>query len=265
MTEQSTTIKKLLYKLILRAGNILRRNLYKSREIIYKAPNDIVTEMDKAVEKIFIQNISRFFPEHDILSEEQASSQASIKPSSKVQYRWIIDPLDGTLNYAHQVPYFSVSVGIEKAGKMFLGAVYNPILKELFFAQQGKGAWCNNKPIKVSTEKHLSESLLATGFPCNPNQVKQNNFKNFEEISSQAQAVRRAGSAALDLCNVACGRFDGFWNLQLKPWDVAAGYLIIKEAGGRVTCLDNTRMSIYKGAYIASNGHIHKAIQKCLA
>jgi myo-inositol-1(or 4)-monophosphatase len=219
----------------------------------HKGETNLVTEVDLASEELIVSRIRRAFPDHAILAEEAQP----VRPSGRAP-TWIIDPLDGTTNYAHGYPAFSVSIGLEVDGALELGVVYNPNLEELFEAQRGKGAQLNGAPIRVSSTSSLSESLLATGFPYDIRTTNVTNLDNFAAFSLQARGVRRAGSAALDLCYVAAGRFDGFWELKLSPWDCAAGYLMVREAGGMVTNLKGEPGSIYEPESLASNGCIHR-------
>lgn len=189
---------------------------------------DLVTEMDKLSEKILIEKIKKSHPEHSILSEESGMRD------NNSDYRWIIDPLDGTTNYAHGFPVFSISVALKYKEEVILGVVYVPKLDELFFAIKDEGAYLNGERIKVSNTKKLEKSLLATGFPYDRAIDSNNNLKYFNQLVTKVRGIRRTGSAAFDLCNVAAGRFDGYWELKLNPWDVAAGVLIVREAGGEV-------------------------------
>ncbi|MBI5874828.1 MAG: inositol monophosphatase, partial [Deltaproteobacteria bacterium] len=222
-----------------------------AHRIEFKGAIDIVTEMDTKAENLIIKTLKNTFPDHGILTEE------SQEQKTNSAYRWIIDPLDGTTNYSHGFPVFCVSIALEKNGEIILGVVYNPMLNELFTAEKGKGAYLNNKKIKVSAIAELNKSLLATGFPYDVRTSEQNNIANFANFAVKAQAIRRAGSAALDMCYVACGRFDGFWELKLKPWDTAAAMLIINEAGGMVADFKGNPFSFYSGETLASNGLIH--------
>jgi len=260
-------IKDVLGQLVMKAGRLLKRYLGKDHEINFKSEIDLVTEMDRAVESLFVKTIARVFPAHEVLSEEMIEGSGGEflkKPALPGKIRWIIDPLDGTTNYAHGFPHFSVSAGIEYNGRIILGAVYNPMLQEYFFAERGKGAWRNGRPIHVSTVRNLRQALLATGFPYDLRTSRVNNFSEFEYLSHHCQAVRRAGSASLDLCDLACGRFDGFWEYKLKPWDVAAASLIIEEAGGRITNFSGRRLNIYGGSFLASNCILHRTLLKVL-
>lgn len=234
------------------AGAILRRNWGRKQSVHFKGEINLVTEVDRESEAYIIDRIRSTFPDHGILSEESAELAG---PSS---YRWIVDPLDGTTNYAHNYPCFCVSIGLEKRGELIAGAVFDPLLAESFTASAGGGAFLNGEPIRVSPIGNLRRALLATGFAYDVNTSADNNFKYFREFVFAGQAIRRDGSAALDLCYVACGRFDGFWELKLKPWDTAAGLLLLREAGGMATRLDGARYDIDEPDILASNGLIHE-------
>ncbi|MFZ5883371.1 MAG: inositol monophosphatase family protein [Chloroflexota bacterium] len=212
-----------------RAGDILREGYNKDHKVDYKGVIDLVTEVDHQSEAFLLGEVRRDFPSHHIFSEESGVIEGNN------DHIWYIDPLDGTVNYAHHVPIFSVSIAYASHGTVSLGAVYDPMRGEMFLAERGKGAWLNGRPLKVSAVTDLQKSLLVTGFPYDAWNTEQDNFANFVKFAKMTQGVRRLGSAALDLCYVAAGRFDGFWELALKPWDVAAGGLICEEAGGRVT------------------------------
>ena len=235
----------------LKAGGILRENLHGVREISYKGDINLVTEMDMRSERAVVERVLASFPDHGILAEEATMNR------NGSGFTWIIDPLDGTTNYAHGYPCFSVSIALEREGEIILGVVYDPMRDELFSALKGEGASLNGKPIRVSTADTLIKSLLATGFPYDRKVSEKNNLVFFHDLLMASQEVRRDGSAALDLCSVACGRFDGFWELKLKPWDVAAGSLIAHEAGGRVSDLSGSGFSIHDDEILASNGRIH--------
>ena len=211
------------------AGKLLMKHFRTDFAVAHKGDVNLVTEIDIAAEELIVSRILEAFPSHAILAEEGHSE------AKRDAHTWIVDPLDGTTNYAHGFPIFCVSIALEIDGKLEWGAVYNPNLEELFSAQRGRGARLNEEPIQVSRVSSLNSSLLATGFPYDIRTSEQNNLDYFREFALRAQAVRRAGSAALDLCYVAAGRFDGFWELKLSPWDCAAGYLVVREAGGRVT------------------------------
>ena len=211
------------------AGEILRSSYNKEHQVGYKGVIDLVTEVDHQSEDYLLGEVRRDFPAHHIFSEESGVIQGNEDDI------WYIDPLDGTVNYAHHVPIFCVSIGYAHHGDLKLGAVYDPLRDELYLAERGQGAFLNGKPLRVSGTTELQKSLLVTGFPYDTWNTKQDNFANFVKLGKLTQGVRRLGSAALDLCYVAAGRFDGFWELSLKPWDVAAGGLICQEAGATVT------------------------------
>ncbi len=233
------------------AGNILRDGNDKIAWIEHKGEINLVTEMDLKSEDHIKERIGKAYPGHQILAEE------SDVPEKQGKYRWIIDPLDGTTNYAHGFPMFCVSIALEVEGAIELGAVYDPVRDELFTGARGGGAMLNGRPVNVSETDNLNNALLATGFPYDLRESKANNLDNWNTMIFRAQAVRRAGSAALDLCYCAMGRFDGFWELKLFPWDVAAGALFVVEAGGTVTDLVGDGFSIYSKEIVASNGRIH--------
>jgi myo-inositol-1(or 4)-monophosphatase len=241
------------------AGNLLRRKLYDRHDIEYKGEINIVTEADRLSEKLIVDKISHDFPRHGILTEE------SPEITSNSEFRWIIDPLDGTTNYAHGYPVFSVSIALEHEGIIVLGAVYNPMLDELFVAERGKGSYLNRQRLEVSHVDTLSRSLLATGFPYDLRTNKNNNINYFKSMSVNVQAIRRGGSAAFDLACVAAGRFDGFWELKLAPWDTAAAWLIVEEAGGAVTDLSGGMYNLYAPNILATNGRIHKDMIRIIA
>ena len=237
----------------LAAGKIQRERSHKIGRISKKGSHDLVTEVDTLCEQEVIRIIKKRFPGHLFLAEESRASQGKSSPS-----KWIIDPLDGTINYAHGFPCYCVSIGLEHEGKIIVGVVYNPCLDELFVAEKGKGATLNSDPISVSTIPKLKDSLLVTGF--NPEVVHSlnDNIDTFRNFMKASQAVRRPGSAAMDLCYTAMGRFEGFWELKLNSWDVAAGFLIMQEAGGKVTKLNGNPLSVYDREILASNGLVHQ-------
>lgn len=242
----------------LKAGKLLRDNVSGTREISYKGEINLVTEMDRLSEKTVVETLLAAFPGHGILAEEGGR----IENSSG--YIWIIDPLDGTTNYAHGYPNFAVSIGLEKDGEIVLGVVYDPLRDELFSAQKGQGAFLNNRPICVSGHDTLIRSLLATGFPYDRATSEKNNLNYFKALLMASQEVRRSGSASLDLCSVASGRLDGYWELKLHPWDVAAGSLIVTEAGGKVSDFSGVNFSIHDKEIVASNGKIHELMIEVL-
>src|SRR5271156_4629359 len=240
-------------KIAREAGALLMDYFHQHLKIEYKGDADLVTAADRASEGLIRDRILRQWPTHDGLGEEQGlSDQGS-------DYRWYVDPLDGTTNFAHGYPVFCVSLGLEHRGKMIAASVYDPTRDELFSAEQGRGAQLNGEPIHVSKTTALKESLLATGFPSQKRHKNPNIFF-YHQITLHTHGVRRAGSAALDLCNVACGRFDGFWEFNLNPWDTAAGVLIVEEAGGKVTRFDGSAFELNSSETLASNGLIHGAL-----
>ncbi len=240
------------------AGLYLRKNLDRRAEASHKGEVDLVTEFDMGAQDILAGRLGGAFPDHAILAEEGLS-----RPGAS-GYRWIVDPLDGTTNYAHTFPVFTVSAALERDGRMELGLVYDPMREEMFSARLGGGAFLNGRPIRVSEVGDLGKSLLATGFPYDIRTSPANNLDHWRRFLLRAQAVRRCGSAAMDLCYVACGRFDGFWELKLKPWDVAAGALIVSEAGGRVTDFRGGGLRLEAAETLASNGRIHDAMLEVL-
>ncbi len=236
----------------LESGKIQRGQYEKHFQIHHKGEINLVTDVDFACQERIIKLIREGFPNDDIISEEKSNRFDGI------QNRWIIDPLDGTTNYAHGYPFFCTSIAYEVQGNISLGVVYNPMFKELFVARKGQGAYLNGKKIHVSVIGDLKKSLLSTGFPYDIATSAENNIDHFINFLYHAQAVRRDGSAALNLSYVACGRFDGYWELKLNSWDMAAGTLIVQEAGGRVTNVAGGKFNIYKSNIIASNSLIHK-------
>ncbi len=244
------------------AGRLLAERFGRKIEISNKSEIDLVTESDLASERLIIDRIKTYYPRHSILAEESGATEA--RDDAQTDWRWIIDPLDGTTNYAHGYPCFCVSIGLAHQGRLELGVVYDPIRDEMFAAERGQGASLNGRRIRVSTTMNLSAGLLCTGFPYDVRQ--RNEFaRHFANFIMTAQGVRRDGAAALDLAYVAAGRFDGFWEEGLKPWDVAAGALIVEEAGGQITHYDGTAFDIYTAPILASNGLIHEQMMRVLA
>jgi myo-inositol-1(or 4)-monophosphatase len=240
------------------AGDLLRENIDSSREISYKGAVDLVTDFDKRSQEVILAHLSARFPDHDFLAEEDLSERRGS------EYRWIIDPIDGTTNYAHNLPIFCVSIALEWKREIVCGVIYDPMRKEMFAAIEGKGSVLNGRKIRTSTTNELDKCLLATGFPYDVRDSEVNNIDHFANFATRAQAIRRCGSAALDLCYVACGRFDGFWELKLNPWDVAAGILIVEESGGRVTGFKGEQTSHFGKDLLASNGLIHEQMIQVL-
>jgi len=213
--------------------------------------NNLVTEADHAADKAIQAVIKKTFPDHGIVSEETEETV------SESEYKWIVDPIDGTVNFANGIPICCVSIGLEYNGKMLMGAVYNPVLNEFFFAEKGKGATLNDKKISVSNKTEVLTSCLVTGFPYTYLDEPNGPLEVFSRLIRKGIPVRRLGSAAIDLCWVAAGRFDGFYEHQLNAWDSAAGFIIVEEAGGKVTNLAGDRYSPYQPGIIATNGKIH--------
>ena len=240
------------------AGALLRDRLSTRIDIGHKGSINLVTDVDLASEKLIREAIATHYPRHEVLAEEGGLSESSS------EYRWIVDPLDGTTNYAHGYPVFCVSIALECRGEVVVGVVYDPMRDELFTAERGTGAALNNRAIHVSKTGALLESILSTGFPYDIKTSTLTNLNHWENFAMNAQALRRDGAAALDLCYVACGRFDGFWELNLSPWDTAAGALIASVAGGRVTDFAGGVFSNYKPQIVASNGLIHQRMIEVL-
>jgi myo-inositol-1(or 4)-monophosphatase len=215
-------------------------------------PGDLITEADAAAEAVVLGILNRHFPDHQILAEE--SGQQGNQTSS---YLWAIDPLDGTTNYAHQYPFFATSVGLLVDGIPQVGVIFDPFRQELFRAAKGLGATRNRQPIRVSTTNTLANSLLVTGFAYDRRETMDNNYAEFCHLTHLTQGVRRAGAASLDLAYVACGRLDGYWERGLSPWDIAAGVVLVEEAGGTVTAYDRTPFDLHSGRILATNGNLH--------
>jgi myo-inositol-1(or 4)-monophosphatase len=242
------------------AGNLLVQRLG-AAQISNKGDIDLVTEADIAAEELIIERIRSHYPLHGILAEE--SGEAVAVGPGRSDWKWIIDPLDGTTNYAHGYPCFCVSIALEHAGTLEVGVVYDPMRNEMFAAERGQGATLNERRIRVSTIEDLNSAMLCTGFPYDV-RTRPDFARDFATFTLHAQAVRRDGSAAIDLAYVACGRFDGFWEDGLNTWDIAAGALLIKEAGGRITNFNNEPLDIYTKKVVASNGLIHGSMLKLL-
>jgi len=237
------------------AGVLLRTYAKNGFQITHKSSIDLVTDADHAAEQCIIEHIRARFPAHSILAEERGSDTESLS-----RYHWVIDPLDGTTNFAHGFPFYAVSIGVEHEGRGLIGVVHDPVRDELFTAQRGDGARLNGQPIAVSSTAQLDQSLLVTGFAYDIRDTPNNNLDHFSRFALHVQGLRRTGSAALDLCYVATGRFDGFWEVKLSPWDMAAGVVILKEAGGTVTDFKGQNHSIYQPELVASNGLVHQAM-----
>ncbi len=241
-----------------RAGAILDEYARSGFRIDHKDALNLVTDADRHSEQAIVDAISRSFPDHEILAEERGQA------GSPSPFKWIIDPLDGTTNFAHGFPAYCVSIGLEYEGRGILGVVLDPTRQELFVGEAGSRATLNGKPIHVSRTPKLDGALLVTGFAYDIRVSKQNNLDHFANFAVRSQGLRRMGAAAIDLCYVACGRFDGFWELKLHPWDTAAGSVIVTEAGGRMSEFGGKPFSIYGQEMIASNGLIHEEMVEVL-
>jgi myo-inositol-1(or 4)-monophosphatase len=249
------------------AGSLLRGFYDKGVATEYKGDVDLVTEADRASEALIRERLTTAFPGHGIYGEEGTRDQMDS------EYRWYVDPLDGTTNFAHGFPVFCVVLGLERRGpglakdadgQMAAGVIYDPLRDEMFVAERGKGAWLNGKQIHVSKTKVLQEALTATGFPSHKRHVSPN-IHFYQEFTLRSHGVRRAGSAALDMAYVACGRLDGFWEFHLNPWDTSAGYLLVEEAGGTVTHMDGGKFTLDSREVLATNGLIAGEIQHLFA
>lgn len=245
-------------EIALGAGQIVIEKLSSGFAVERKGSIDLVTDADLAAEKYIIGQITKLFPKHSICAEEGGTIEKA------GEFIWFIDPIDGTTNFAHGFPYFSISLGLVKNNETILGLVYNPVSGECFLAERGSGAFLNDEQIKVSTETKLQNSLLLTGFPYDVATTEKNNLRAFNKATKATQGVRSLGSAALDLCQVACGRFEAFWELSLQPWDLAAGSLIVTEAGGKISNCDGGQFSVRGNEILASNGLIHDELIQTL-
>lgn len=240
---------------VLQAGGLQMASFGTDFRVDKKGEIDLVTEVDLAVERRFRALIAERFPDHLVLAEEFGGPGTAAG-----RYCWLFDPLDGTTNYAHGLPVFASSLALEIDGVISVGAIYDPTRRELFTATLGGGAFLNGVPLRVSSTDRLVDAMLVTGFPYTIHQASEELVSLFSAFLSRAQAVRRLGSAALDLCYVAAGRMDGFWEQHLKPWDMAAGALMLAEAGGRITALDGSPFDVRQGQLMASNGILHPAL-----
>jgi myo-inositol-1(or 4)-monophosphatase len=240
------------------AGAILRADHQRPKEFAYKGEVDLITESDRRSEELVVSRLRQRFPDHGIVAEE-GSGQAA----DGAKYCWHVDPLDGTTNFAHGYPCFCVSLGLLENGEPIVGAVLNPVYDELFSAARGEGAFLNGRRIHVSAVDSVSRSLVATGFPTH-HRKKSANINYYWEFTLRSHGVRRDGAAALDLCSVACGRFDGFWEFGLKSWDTAAGTILVREAGGMVTDIDGKPYQPGARVVIASNGKIHEEMRELI-
>lgn len=249
-----------IIKISREAGEIVREGFNNNLKIEYKSnDSDLVTNIDKASEKLIADFIKKNFPSHGILAEEGGN----IKNGS--EYVWVIDPLDGTVNFAHGLPIFSISIGLQKNGKTIAGVVYDVPRDTLYSAESGGGAYANDKKISVSDNPNLAHSILVTGFPYNIRQNPYNALEKFVALTKASRGIRRLGSAAIDFCYVACGVFDGFWEVYLNPWDVCAGKLLVEEAGGLVTDFQGNQINIDSKQILASNSKVHQDIVDVLS
>jgi len=255
---KNAKIKSTLLEALARAGKIIRSNFGKEQKITKKGRFNLVTEIDKASEKAVVGLILKNLPGHSILAEESPEVTGS-------GCRWIIDPIDGTTNFAHGFPIVSVSIGFERDGRLEMGGVFDPFRKEIFFAERGHGATLNGKRIHVSKTRTLEDSLLATGFPYDRNVRPDDYLQMLRVFLTRIQGIRRGGSAAIDLCYVACGRFDGYYEMKLAPWDKAAGMMILEEAGGKLTDFAGSPLTVTGIQNLATNGLIHKEMLRALA
>ena len=245
-------------KAIHRGARVLRNHFGRISQVSQKSAFDLVTEADTESEKQIIETIRETFPDHAILAEESGVNNGT------AEYQWLIDPLDGTTNYVHQLPFFTISIALASGGNIELGLILNPMDGELYSAIAGRGAALNDTPIQVSSTASVSDSLLVTGFPYDFSGIVEPAMKRFSICQQASQGVRRLGSAALDLCYVACGRFDGFWEQNLKPWDKAAGAIIAAEAGAVITDFSNQPFSIDQKEILVTNGRIHQEMLSLL-
>ena len=245
------------------AGHLLRELYHRRHEVRFKSSDiDLVTEADLASEQLILEAIRSRFPEHAILTEESGGDLPAAAPN--VPYLWLVDPLDGTVNYAHGFPFWGVSLALLEKGEISLGVIYDPLRDELFWAEQGKGAWGNNQPLRVSSASRLREALVATGFAYRRATIRDNNLAEFSALMPQVQGVRRAGAAVLDLAYIAAGRLDAYWEMHLHPWDWGAGVLMVQEAGGQVSDLDGRPWSLETKGLLASNGPLHQSLRALL-
>lgn len=254
MTAPDSIFLATAVEIVLRAGEIQLARRESGFRIEKKGEIDLVTEVDLECERMCRAVIAERFPDHDVLAEELGTGPSAPRGA---RHRWVFDPLDGTTNYAHGLPIFCASLGLEIDGRVEVGAVYDPTRKELFTAERGHGAYLNGRAVAVSSAAALGDALLVTGFPYDVHTRSRDLVALFAGFLGRARAVRRLGSAALDLCYVAAGRFEGFWEQVLKPWDVAAGALIVEEAGGRITGMDGSTFDPAAGHLVASNGRVH--------
>ena len=247
----------LIIKTCMKASRSLIRDFgeIENLQVSTKGPGDFVTSADKRTEKILIEEIQKAHPEHGIITEE-----TGIINKSNVEKKWIIDPIDGTMNFLNGIPQFAISIAYEEKGEIICGVIFNPILNEMFVAEKGNGAYLNNSRIRVSNKKKIKDALLVTGGPKGNSKIKNKIFSEYINVSNNVSNVRKFGSAALDMAYVACGRFDGYWQRELNYWDVAAGVIILKEAGGLINFFEDDENNPLKKNIIASNSNIHNEL-----
>ena len=246
------------------AGQLLCRQYGQDHSIRFKSTDiDVVTEADIASEQLIVDAIRQEFPRHGIISEEGLGNINALEADSTPV--WLVDPLDGSVNYAHGYPLWGVSLALSERGQILLAVTVDPLRDEVFSAQRGSGAWCNGERIQVSDIADMHQALVATGFAYKRATVEDNNLAEFGAIMPRVQGIRRAGSAVLDLAHLASGRLDGYWEMHLQPWDWAAGWLLIEEAGGKVTDMRGAPWSLASNDIVASNGSLHTALLACLA
>ena len=253
MIVDSDTLLEVAWQGATAAGQLIQQSWQKPKSIEYKGAIDLVTSVDRESERLIVGTIQRYFPDHSILGEEE-----TIVDGRDQEYRWIIDPLDGTTNFAHGYPHFCISIAFENRGSVMMGLVYDPIRQECFKAVRDRGASLNGATIRTSSVAQIDKALLGTGFPYDRREFADIYLGYFKAFMIRSQGIRRGGSAALDLCYVASGRLDGFWEIKLKPWDVAAGALIVTEAGGMLSDFLGNAFSIYGQETLASNPLIHR-------
>lgn len=260
----SEEFERFAASVVAEAGPRLLRAWHEAKKIEHKGVIDLVTGTDRELESLITRRIAEAFPDHRLIAEE-ASAGRAVEPPQEGEYAWYLDPLDGTVNFAHSYPVFSLSLALARGREMQLGVVHDPTRNETFAARRGAGATRNGQPIRVSEVAALDQALLSTGFPYDVRTHADYYLGYFRDMLRNAQAVRRGGSAAIDLCWVACGRLDGFWEWKLHPWDTAAGALIVEEAGGRMSDFTGLPFDVHGRQTVASNGRIHDALVAVLA
>ena len=251
----------LIIKACMKASKSLIRDFgeIENLQVSTKGPGDFVSSADKRTEKILIDELQKAHPDYGIITEEKGGIN-----ESNIKNRWIIDPIDGTMNFLNGIPQFAISIGYEENGEIKCGVIFNPIMNEMFSAEKGSGAFLNNQRIRVSNKKKIKDSLLVTGGPKGASKIKDKIFSEYINVSNNVANVRKFGSAALDMAYVACGRFDGYWQRELNYWDIAAGMIILKEAGGFVDFFEKDTSSPLKKNILATNSNIHEELRELL-